>query len=71
MQIILRDYLKEHGISQKELSERSGVTESSISLLVSGQRSGKIITLVKIMTALGCDFDDIVVMRKGDDHGRK
>lgn len=71
MQIILRDYLKEHGISQKELSERSGVTEASLSRLVTGQRSGKIITLVKIMTALGCDFDDIVVIRKGDDHGRK
>ena len=71
MQIILRDYLKEHGISQKELSEKSGVTEASLSRLVTGQRSGKIITLVKIMTALGCDFDDIVVIRKGDDHGRK
>ena len=71
MQIILGDYLKEHGISQKELSERSGVTEASLSRLVTGQRSGKIITLVKIMTALDCDFDDIVMIRKGDGHGRK
>lgn len=60
MQIILGDYLKEHGISQKELSERSGVTEASLSRLVTGQRSGKIITLVKIMNALGCEFDDII-----------
>ncbi len=44
------------GLSQTELAERCGTTQSAIARLESGGRPPRIDTLLKIATALDCDL---------------
>jgi ribosome-binding protein aMBF1 (putative translation factor) len=44
------------GLSQKDLAERCGTTQSAIARLESGGRPPRIDTLLKISTALDCDL---------------
>ena len=45
------------GLSQAELAERVGTTQSAIARLESGGRPPRIDTLLRIADALGCDLD--------------
>lgn len=47
-------------LSQKELSEKSGVRASMLSQIETGKKSGSIDTLKKLATALNIDLDDLV-----------
>lgn len=45
------------GLSQRELAERVGTTQSAIARLERGGRPPRIDTLLRIADALGCDLD--------------
>lgn len=53
-------WLEVRGISQRELAERIGVTEVSISRYVTGQRTPSGLTLCKISKVLGCTMEDLL-----------
>jgi transcriptional regulator with XRE-family HTH domain len=46
-----------HGLSQKELAELTGTTQSAIARLESGGRPPRIDTLLRIAQALDCDLN--------------
>ena len=50
------DQRKAHGLSQKELAERCGTTQSAIARLEAGGRPPRIDTLLRIANALDCDL---------------
>lgn len=54
----LKQLRETKGFSQNELSKRSGVTQSNISRIESGEHSPKIGTLQKLAIALGIDTKD-------------
>lgn len=56
----IKEMLQEKGISQKELSELTGITESAISHYVKGTRVPRGANLVKIANALGTTADDLL-----------
>ena len=47
---------KAHGLSQKELAELTGTTQSAIARLESGGRPPRIDTLLRIAAALQCEL---------------
>ena len=49
----IKEMLLEKGISQKQLSQLTGITESAISNYVKGTRVLRGVNLVKIASALG------------------
>ena len=55
----LRHMMKKSGINQAELSDLSGLTEASVSMLMNGQRSPALETIVKIRKALPFKYDEI------------
>ena len=58
--IYLRQKREELGISQQELSSRSGVSQQSISLIEIGARKNPgIETLYRLAKAMGCEVKDI------------
>ncbi|MEE3393493.1 MAG: helix-turn-helix transcriptional regulator [Lachnospiraceae bacterium] len=56
----IKDMIQEKGITQKELSEMTGITESAISHYVKGDRVPRGANLVKIAKALGTTADDLL-----------
>lgn len=56
----IKEMLNQKGISQKELSEMTGITESAISHYVKGDRVPRGANLVKIAKALGTTADDLL-----------
>jgi len=56
----LKEMLEEKGISQKMLSDLTGITESAISHYVKGDRVPRGMNLVKIADALGTTTDDLL-----------
>ena len=56
----LGQILQMQGLTQKELAERTGLTEASVSRLVSGERSGRIETWFKIADVLHVKIDDLI-----------
>ena len=56
----IKEMLQEKGISQKELAELTGLTESAISHYVKGDRVPRGTNLVKIANALGTTTDDLL-----------
>lgn len=56
----LGQILQTQGLTQRDLSEKTGLTESQISYLISGKRSGKIDTWFKIAKVLHVSIDDLV-----------
>jgi DNA-binding XRE family transcriptional regulator len=49
-------YRSEHGISQRQLARRLGVSQPRVVELESGEKNPQIETLVKISTATGIEF---------------
>ena len=64
----LGQILQTQGLTQKELAKRAGLTESQISRLVSGERSGMISTWYKIAKVLNVRIDDLIYFG-GDENG--
>lgn len=56
----LAEMLKAQGMTQKQLAAVTGLTQSQISRLVSGERSGKVGTWLKIAKALHVRLDDLI-----------
>lgn len=56
----IKELLEEKGISRKELSEMTGLTEAAISRYINGQREPRSITLAIIARALGTSADDLL-----------
>jgi transcriptional regulator with XRE-family HTH domain len=50
------DHRRAHGLSQKELAELTGTTQSAIARLESGGRPPRIDTLHRIAEALDCEL---------------
>lgn len=56
----IKELLTVKGISQKQLSEMTGITESAISHYIKGDRVPRGTNLVKIAKALGTTADDLL-----------
>lgn len=56
----LRQVRTEKGLTQAELSKKSGVSRSKISQYESGQMFPQVPTLLKLANALGCTMNDLV-----------
>ena len=56
----IKEMLDEKNISQKQLSDITGITESAISHYVKGDRVPRGTNLVKIAKALGTTADDLL-----------
>lgn len=56
----IKAMLEEKNISQKELSEITGITESAISHYVRGERVPRGANLIKIAKALGTTADELL-----------
>ena len=50
----------EKGISQRELADKIGITDSAICQYENGKRSPNIQTLKKIAQVLNCTVDDLI-----------
>ena len=60
----IRKRRKAKGLTQKELADKSGVTESQISQIETGKRKPGFETLLRISEALDCSTDDLVRDKK-------
>lgn len=56
----LYKYRKERGLTQRELSERLGVTQPTITQYETGARKPDIVTLKKLAAILGCTTDQLL-----------
>ena len=56
----LRDTRKAAGLTQLELSRKTGMSQQDISAIERGDRDPTASTLRKLADALGCKIDDIV-----------
>ena len=56
----LKSLLEEWGVSQKELSEMSGISEPTISRCLRGEYVPNIRTVINIGHALNCDVEDLI-----------
>lgn len=56
----IKEMLLEKGMSQKQLSKMTGITESAISNYVKGTRVPRGTNLIKIANALGTTADDLL-----------
>lgn len=66
----LRQVLQAQGLSQKDLADRTGLSVSMISRLVSGERSGMIDTWFMIAKALCVRLDDLVYVCGGENNAQ-
>lgn len=53
---IIRRVRKKRGLSQTELSERTGLRQGTISLIETGNPAARIETLLTVLAALDLDF---------------
>lgn len=56
----LRMLIAKNGITQRELSERSGVTEAAISRYCAGHRVPTVENAARLSDALGCSLDQLM-----------
>ena len=56
----LYELMKERKISQRELAERTGLTERAISKYINGTIIPKATSIVKLAIALDCTTDDLI-----------
>lgn len=62
---IYRAMLK-YGVTQAELSDRSGVSQSAISQYTDGLKTPSAYKLICISEALGCDINELIFIRRVD-----
>lgn len=56
----IREMLKNKGMTQRELAEKAGITEASISRYINDKRIPKITFVRKIADALGTTIDYLI-----------
>lgn len=56
----LASLLYETRMTQKDLAELSGATESDISRYIGGTQTPTATTIVNLSYALSCDYDDLI-----------
>ena len=56
----LRDILKEYGMSQKDLADESGLSETTISRYIKKQRIPNMKAIVNIANALDLTTDELI-----------
>lgn len=56
----LASLMFEAGLTQNDLAEMTGVTQSDISRYISGDQIPNAITIVNLSYALSCDYDDLI-----------
>jgi transcriptional regulator with XRE-family HTH domain len=61
---LLRALRRDAGLSQRQLAERIGTTQSAIARLEAGRTEPKIATLTRLADALGCDLTLSVAGRR-------
>ena len=54
----LRKIMEVRCISQKEISDKTGITQSSLSLYMNGKRIPNLYTVYKLSVALNCSMND-------------
>lgn len=57
----IKDFLKERNLTQRDLSEKLGITEVSISRYITGERVPSVAVAIKIANLLGCTVDELFV----------
>lgn len=58
--IRLRNIMRWNGITQSQLSEKSGISQPRISQYATGQATPSIYTVNRLAKALGCSVDELV-----------
>lgn len=61
-----KKYLDSRGISQYKVAKLAGVSEASISLFISGQRSWNLETAKKVANALEITVDELIRVSEGE-----
>lgn len=57
--LLIKELMKEKGISGKDLSQKMDITENSLSLIVNGKRQPRYETLIQIADILQVDIRDL------------
>lgn len=60
----LKTLLKRQEMTQRELAEKAGTTEVSVSRYLRGQRTPGLLTLAAIAQVLGVSIDDLLTERR-------
>lgn len=60
----LKTLLKRQEMTQRELAEKAGTTEVSVSRYLRGQRTPRLLTLAAIAQVLGVSIDDLLTERQ-------
>lgn len=60
----IKTLLKRQEMTQRELAEKAGTTEVSVSRYLRGQRTPRLITLAAIAQVLGVSIDDLLTERR-------
>ena len=60
----LKTLLKRQEMTQRELAEKAGTTEVSVSRYLRGQRTLRLLTLAAIAQVLGVSIDDLLTERR-------
>ena len=64
----LKEVRTSKGVTQVELSEKTGITQQNISLYENNVMLPKIDTAAKIAQALGVSLDELIIIREAHDH---
>lgn len=56
----LKRMMKEDNMTQEDLAEELGLSQSAVSRYITGQSIPSTITLIKISEALCCTLDDLI-----------
>lgn len=56
----LHEYRKRKGLTQREISKRIGIAQSTVAQYESGARKPDIVTLKKLAAILGCTTDQLL-----------
>lgn len=67
----LKETLKEKGVTGKELSEKVGITETSLSRIIKGDQQPRFDLLLKIAEALDVDVKDLFNSTKTNKHPKE
>ncbi|WP_188465783.1 helix-turn-helix domain-containing protein [Marivirga lumbricoides] len=57
--LLIKELMKEKGISGKDLSQKMDITENSLSLIINGKRQPRYETLIQIADILQVDIRDL------------
>lgn len=60
----IREYRKKKGLSQKDFSEKLGLSQNSMSQYETGTREPGVVTLVQIAEELGITVDELIDYQK-------